>query len=187
MTVQPPPSLLHPESIVDMLALARETPSGSFVEVGVYKGGSAWHLAQLARMQHRALHLFDTFTGIPNQGPYDVEHELGDFADTSLDAVRVAIPNAIFHPGIFPATFQLGCMGIVAFVHVDCDQYAGTKAAIDVFWDGLPTGAVMLFDDYGHTTGCTKAVDEYFDGMTGVAYLRFTSQRKAFVVKGFPN
>ena len=157
-----PPSLLHADSIATMLNLARDTPRrGCFVEVGVYRGGSAWHLARLAREQGRALHLFDTFSGIPEAGPFDREHRVGDFSDTSLAAVRLAIPDAVFHVGMFPGTMP-AAFGTVAFVHVDCDQYATCREAIATFMPLLAGSGVMLFDDYGCTSGVTRAVEEAF-------------------------
>ena len=162
MTTVAPPSLLHPDSIASMLALAEATPRGAFVEVGVYQGGSAWHLAALARRQERALHLFDTFTGIPECCERDWPHKAGDFGDASLDAVRAAVPTAVFHVGVFPRTLddrEFRLSG-VAFAHIDCDQYACARAAIELLPPLMRLGGVMLFDDYGVTDGVTAAVDE---------------------------
>ena len=48
-----PLSVVGEDVIADMLDLAASTPPGAFVEVGVYRGGTAWHLAQLAEQQKR--------------------------------------------------------------------------------------------------------------------------------------
>ena len=170
-----PPSLLHPDSIASMLALAEATPRGAFVEVGVYRGGSAWHLAALARRQGRALHLFDTFTGIPERGARDRPCQVGD---TPLALVRAAIPDAVFHVGVFPATLPADGIGCVAFVHVDCDQWGCARAAIECLLPLMPAGGVMLFDDYGVTDGVTAAVDEAFLPRE----VKRTAQGKAFFV-----
>ena len=120
-----PLTLLGPEVIDSLISLALNAVQGPYVEIGVYKGGSAWWLAALARQQVRELHLFDTFTGIPHKGPYDEEHEVGDFSDTSYESVKSAIPDAIFHVGVFPETLQNIPPINPAFVHVDCDQLRG--------------------------------------------------------------
>ena len=48
-----PGSCLDPWEILPMIQCASGTPPGCFIEVGVYKGGSAWHLTKLAKVQER--------------------------------------------------------------------------------------------------------------------------------------
>jgi O-methyltransferase len=174
----PPASLLHPDSLMTMLNLAAITPDGCFVEVGCYKGGSAWYLSKLAREMGRRLHLFDTFTGIPDRGPEDHEHRIGDFGDTSLESVKRAVPDAIFHVGVFPGTIPFDWNEPIAFAHIDCDQYSGIRASIERILPLMPTGGVMLFDDFDATSGCKLAVKEAF----GPSVL-ITRQGKAYAVK----
>lgn len=157
-----PPSLVGSGLIEFMREVSAETPPGCFVEVGVYKGGTAWHLAEVAREQGREIHLFDTFNGIPCALPED-NHVVGDFADTDVDAVMAAIPDAVFHVGVFPLTMP-AVFPDIAFVHVDCDQYETARAVIDLMSPLMVKGGVMHFDDYGCTWGVTKAVDETFGG-----------------------
>lgn len=134
-------------------------PKGNFVELGVYQGGSAWHLAEVAKAQDRKLYLFDTFTGIPFQDQVD-SHQTGDFCDTSSEAVAALIPSAIIVKGVFPETMIP--LLPVALVHVDCDQYRSVKAACEIFPKFMVPGGVMIFDDYGQLEGATLAVDESF-------------------------
>lgn len=174
----PCPSIVSDACVATLRALATATPPGAFVEVGVYKGGTAWHLAEIARQQGRVLHLFDTFNGIPEAGPEDREHKVGDFNAGGVDAVREAIPDAIFHIGMFPHTLPAERLGPLAFVHVDCDQYASIRACIQLLWPDVVRGGVMLFDDYPDTSGCRKAVDEVFG-----ARVETTTQGKVFMRK----
>ncbi len=166
----PPDSCLAPASLESMLELARSSPPGLFAEVGVYKGGSAWHLATLGR----ELHLFDSFSGMPLADPED-NHRIGDFADTSLNLVRAAVPDAIFHVGTFPETLPEHLTGF-AFVHVDCDQYRSVRDCIRLLGPRMVSGGIMLFDDWSFTTGATRAIDEAFPTL-----LR-TAQQKAYVI-----
>src|SRR5208337_749198 len=66
---KPPPSFLSPEEILRVCKKAEQTPYGMFVEVGCYRGGLAYHLANVARAQSRPLYLYDTFTGIADCDP----------------------------------------------------------------------------------------------------------------------
>ena len=59
------PSVVPKDVVDDLLNTAAATPQGSFVEVGVYLGGTGWALAQLAEQQRRKIYLYDTFEGIP--------------------------------------------------------------------------------------------------------------------------
>ena len=98
-----PATLISDGALLEMVCLALTTPPGPMVEVGVYQGGSAWYLARVATHRACDLHLFDTFKGQPHTSKDD-HHQIGDFADTSVDAVRQAIPMAQVHVGIFPET-----------------------------------------------------------------------------------
>jgi hypothetical protein len=81
---------------------------------------------------------------MPYADPGD-RHEVGDFADTSLQAVKDLIPHASVVPGIFPQSAVP--MPPVAFAHIDVDQY---RAYIDTcrYLDPLMApGGIMWFDD----------------------------------------
>jgi O-methyltransferase len=157
-----PNSLLHEGTLEALMRLARGAPPGDFAEFGVYKGGSAARLAEIARAQGRRLFLFDTFSGIPVKSEID-GHNVGDFNDTSLDSVFAAIPDAIFFPGVFPATLLATKVAVerLAFVHVDADQYESVKAACLHFPDRMVRGGIMLFDDYKCLDGATLAIEEW--------------------------
>lgn len=160
-----------------MLEVARVTPEGDFAEVGVYHGGSAKLLYKLAQQQLRRLYLYDTFHGMPFADPGD-SHQPGDFADVSVDQLREAMPNAIFCIGIFPDTLLLR-FRTLAFVHVDCDQYRSTLAAIDRLWPVLVEGGVLWFDDFATVPAAKRAVLSRF----GEAELRETVAGRAYVIR----
>jgi hypothetical protein len=157
--------------------LAADTPPGSFVELGVHWGGTAWRLARLAYGQGRECHLFDTFQGIPEFTPGIDIVPVGHLGGVDVNIVRQKIPTAIFHVGVFPETMPQG-LGPIAFAHIDCDQYRSYLAAIDRFWPLIVRGGIMLFDDYNVTPGAKKAVDASFGDS-----LWFTREGKAYVVK----
>lgn len=151
-------SLISMDNIQVMMNVASVTPPGPFIEIGVYRGGSAYCLSQLATSQFRKLHLFDTFSGMPEKSEIDT-HEIGDFADTDVERIKEFIPDATFHVGMFPGTMPDGLTGI-AFAHVDCDQYESVKAACMILPRRMMRGGIIYFDDYGCLAGATAAVDE---------------------------
>lgn len=154
--------MVHWESVLSMEALsslmyyASRAPAGAIAEIGVYKGGSAYHLAKLGR----PLFLYDTFEGIPYQGPLDTGNPVGKFADTSADAVQALIPTATIIKGLFPDS--LIDMPPLGFVHADADQYESTKAILERMPPLMVRGGFILFDDFGvdDCQGCTQALLE---------------------------
>ena len=154
--------MIQPVSVVgvnvleEMARICAATPPGCFVEFGVYQGGSAWYLAQVAEAQGRELYLYDTFTGIPFKSEFD-SHVPGDFGDTSEERVAEAIPYAKIIKGVFPDS--LVDMPPIAFVHVDADQYESYKSALAVFVPRMVPGGLMIFDDYC-LAGASRALDE---------------------------
>lgn len=155
-----PDSRIAHEQLIALAAVASTAPAGLLVEVGVYRGGSAWHLYQVAQRQGRELHLFDTFTGIPHKGALD-QHAIGDYSGVDLACLKADLPNAIFHVGTFPKTLPDDLTDI-AFVHVDCDQYEGHRACIDLLYPRMVPGGLMMFDDYPVLKGARAAVEATF-------------------------
>jgi hypothetical protein len=74
-----------------------------------------------------------------------------------------------------------------SLVHLDCDLYAPTRAALEAFWPRLARGGVMLFDEYAikDWPGETAAVDEYFADKPEVRVrtLPWTNAPAGYVVK----
>jgi len=153
------PSLINEHMLATLGELAATTPYGAIVEVGVYRGGSAEVLYKVATTQGRRIYLFDTFTGIPMQGPDDV-HQVGDFSDgITAEEARRLFPEANVAAGVFPET--LDYTGPVAFVHADADQYQSTKDICEYFTPRMVAGGCMVFDDYS-LPGCRRAIMECF-------------------------
>jgi len=157
-----PASVIAQDTLNELIETARVCPPGDFVEVGVYKGGSAARLAEVAKEQHRRLFLFDTFCGIPHADPTVDHHKVGDFNDTSLREVQAALPDAICIPGVFPGTLPAELISI-ALAHIDCDQYRSVFDCCFMLAPRMVSGGVMVFDDYDCIPGAAKAVTECFN------------------------
>jgi hypothetical protein len=135
---------------------------GSAAEIGVYCGESAQRIADTLGPDC-VLHLFDTCCGMMAEDvSSDIDgHREGEFK-ASKDTIRHAMAgrNYCLHVGRFPETaFDLK----LKFVHVDCDLYIPTLAALRWGWRNLIDGGVMLCDDYGFILcgGAKKAVHEF--------------------------
>lgn len=156
---KPLPSLLNRLALTRLIEIANTSPAGNFVEIGVYKGGSAWHLTELAKTQNRQIYLYDTFEGIPYRSKID-HHNIGDFNDTNYINVKESLPYAHVVKGIFPESAL--DMENISFVHFDCDQYQSIIDGVNYILPKMVSGGIMLFDDYNWLEGATKAVNELF-------------------------
>ena len=144
---------------------------GDLWECGVYQGGSAAVIAASMRPGKRLV-LFDTFTGLPGVDEALDRHAEGDFADTSVAAVRDAVGGHDFVdcvPGLIPETFKGRRDAVISFAHIDVDLYGSVWACCEFIYPRLSLGGVMVFDDYGFKDcpGARAAVDRYF-GQIGV-------------------
>jgi hypothetical protein len=149
-------SLIDQPGLDDLLLVAETAPLGDFAEVGVFKGGSAWHLNELCKKRGNKIHLFDTFEGMPEPCEIDV-HKKGEFGNTSVEEVQAAIPDACIYQGLFPWTIPNDLYDL-AFIHVDCDLYSSVKAAIAFLPFRMVKGGIMYFDDY-QLEGVKAAID----------------------------
>ena len=156
-------SIVNPQQLVAMANLAEATPDGAFVEVGVYHGGSAYHLYEVAVKQSRELHLFDTFTGTPYFTEGLDKHKIDEeFADRDAPKhISHLMPLATLHVGIYPDTHP-NDLAPIAFIHCDCDQYLSYCAVIQHLWPLVVSNGILLFDDYPYLDGAKKAVEENF-------------------------
>lgn len=156
-------TLINGNVLLALADMASQSPPGCFVEVGVYKGGSAMCLSAVAEFQKRPLYLYDTFEGMPYQSEYD-KHPVGDFSDTSEELIRKAIPTATIIKGIFPDSAVE--MPPVAFAHIDCDQYQAVRESILYLVPRMAEGGFLWFDDYDVLVGANMAVNELFSAVT---------------------
>lgn len=129
---------------------SKEQAAVEFWEMGVYQGGTARMLAQVAQRAMMPMRLFDTFTGMPPTNPDRDLHGAGDFNNTSLEAVRDFVGTyPQYHKGFIPDTF-LGLESIrIAFAHIDVDIYQSVLDCCAFCYPRMARGGFMVFDDYG--------------------------------------
>lgn len=162
---------------------------GSFVECGVWRGGSsmmiALTLAKLGRSD-RALHLYDTFEGMSEPTKDDVTYRgdnaevlmqqgkdnketsvwcLADINDVKNNMALTGYNSANIHyvKGKVEDTIpQHLPTNDIALLRLDTDFYESTAHELKHLYPMLVRSGVLIIDDYGHWEGCKKAVDEYF-------------------------
>jgi hypothetical protein len=158
---------------------------GSFVECGVWKGGSVMAIALTllaSQCSDRDLYLFDTFQGMSPPSPSDgdwVRREWGrrqrapgrnDWNFAPIDEVKANIastgyPASRIHyvAGRVEDTLPESAPETIALLRLDTDFYESTKHELRTLYPRLQRGGVMIIDDYGAFEGARKATDEFLE------------------------
>jgi O-methyltransferase len=151
---------------------------GDFVECGVFAGANAAAMARAIvdskyrdrPIERPKVHLFDSFTGIPQAGPEDKEfleagHKPG-LSACSLDQVKANMRNwgipdelLVWHPGMFADTIPDAKIPGISLLRLDGDLYESTKVAMTFLYPVVSKGGWVICDDY-QLSGARKAVHE---------------------------
>lgn len=162
--------------------------SGSFVECGVWKGGSAAVMAYVAKKYHskRKFWLFDSFAGLPeptkkdglsarryaagkiegklepiNECVASVEEVKMLFNQLGINWVQVRIKKGWFQKTLPTSKKEIGS---IALLRLDGDWYESIKVCFDNLYNQVVVGGYVSVDDYWRWQGCHRAVDDFFQG-----------------------
>lgn len=144
---------------------------GDVAECGVYKGGTAFVLANVLKNREKSedktLHLFDSFQGLPDKIlPIDSDHRPGHFGDSSVGLVKKRLEGYQhrIYPGFFENTLDQIKNSTFCFVHIDVDIYSSAKECTEFFYPRINPGGFIIYDDYGFssTKGVKFSVDEFY-------------------------
>ncbi len=137
---------------------------GAMAEVGVFRGGSAKLICEVKG--DKALHLFDTYEGLPPSSPADRDiHREHQYA-CDLEEIQQYLSgydNLHFHKGIFPDSAAGVPEQTYCFVHFDVDLYEGTRGCLEYFYPRMQRGGIMISHDYSILSGVEKAFGEFFE------------------------
>lgn len=167
--------------------IEEEKIKGSFVECGVWKGGSAAIMAYLANKtgSSRKIWLFDSFEGLPEPTEADgiiaksyAENRAGgklltinkcvgsleDVEKIFFQILKINPNNIVIKKGWFQDTLQKERknIGPIAILRLDGDWYESTKCCLDNLYDNVMSGGYIIIDDYGHWEGAKKALEQFF-------------------------
>ncbi len=203
---------LSDEKIASLLKVAEacelDSINGDFVEAGCAMGGSAILLCQ-SKATGRALHIYDVFGMIPPPTEKDDDdvHEryesikdgdsvgidgdqyYGYSSDLYGDVIRsftdFGMPieaNCVeLHKGLVQDTLK--DESPVALAHVDVDWYEPVMTCLQQIVPRLSRGGYLVLDDYHDWSGCRKATDEYFNGLSLPGFEYFDRARHLVIKK----
>lgn len=129
---------------------------GDFVELGVFRGHTTLFVADYLEFGNlpRTWRLYDTFEGIPedqldpdwadkNQKAY-----VGTFSFEEVRDRFAGYPNIRVIQGRVPEVLREDMPEQIAFLHLDLNNSTAEIAALDLLFDRIPSGGVIVFDDY---------------------------------------
>ena len=191
--------------------LIRAGIPGVFAEMGCHHGGSAAMMAYAAQRagDFRALHLFDSFAGLPHPqesefcewmaADWGVSREQCDGQLTSSGALIAEQQRAedvlfniagyprdrvSFHVGWFQDTVPAvkNALGQIALLRLDGDLYESTLVCLRELYPQVSSGGIVIIDDYG-LQGCRMACEEYFREISITPYLSHIDALAKYFIK----
>lgn len=160
--------------------MIKELP-GNVVELGVFRGASfvRWLTFRnlLENENSRKVIGFDAFDYFPETnyesdkkyrehfintaGSHSInENDLTTFLEmkrlVNFELVKGNILETL------PEYFTENTHMKISLLHIDTDVYEPCKLALELLWDRVVKGGIIIFDDYGTFPGETNAVDEFF-------------------------
>jgi len=174
---------------------------GDVIECGVFRGSST------RRMSHRLVELApskmlfacDSFEGFPQDRIVDMDLSLFRFRFKLRRKFRQAsdVPQRLIHffetyrvnghvvKGYFSDTLPKLQSRKYCFIHIDCDIYESHLDCLNVLYEQLVPGGIVVFDDYAEPKwpGASRAVDEFFAGHPAKPERLVNGQRGVWFVR----
>jgi O-methyltransferase len=137
---------------------------GDFVECGVFEGFMSSTLAEYLDFGKcgKTFYLYDTFEGFSpkysSPADFGVHHEFFAFAQSvygrpGLHASVVErfkqYPNIKVIRGVVPDVLLQESPAKIAYCHIDLNSPAAEVGALNVLFDRIVPGGIVIFDDYG--------------------------------------
>jgi O-methyltransferase len=183
------------------IANFKSTP-GAIVECGFGKGESFVALAYLSKKHRREIYGFDSFLGFPKINPADYSPrnpKVGEWNNISLsdankmisvlgfkdDEFRCELKQIVFNKTALNPVLNKK----IAFLHLDLDLYDGYKYSLEMFWDQISPGGIVVFDEYGQKEwpGATRAINEFLENKNVPRDQILSLKGKHFIIKSTSN
>jgi O-methyltransferase len=139
---------------------------GDYVECGVYCGDMTWMITETVDLRGagKAFYLYDTFAGFDPKYSSEADFpESPQFFNIAMSAYKVSNldvrvrdrfatkPYVVIVKGTVPDVLYVVAPTKIAFLHLDMNSPAAERGALDVLFDRVSPGGIVVFDDYGWT------------------------------------
>lgn len=199
-----PFTMTSPERIYSLIEATRyiveQNVPGSFVECGVWKGGSVMAMVKTCLFLNdngRDFYLFDSFEGMPKPGKEDIGYNGVAAEEIYLDKLSKAGDNSgwclayesevlsnLIATGYDKQRFKIISGKVertlievnalpekISLLRLDTDWYNSTKLEWEVLYPRVVPGGFVIIDDYGHWKGARRATDEFLSKLDPKPFL----------------
>lgn len=123
---------------------------GDFVECGCYKGNSARIVSEVVGFADlpRRYYLYDLFQHDESM-PH---HSMLEHSETLVDQVRERfsdMSNVTITQGRVPDSLAQAAPEKIAFMHLDLNNADAEIGALEILFDRISPGGILILDDYG--------------------------------------
>jgi O-methyltransferase len=133
------------------------TIEGDLVELGVFRGHTTLFVTEYLEFHTspKTWWLYDTFEGVPadqlDPGWERLNDEVyaGKFSYEEVRERFAAFPNIEVIKGRVPEVLAERSPERISFMHIDLNNATAEIAALDMLFDRLSPGGMIVFDDYG--------------------------------------
>ncbi len=164
---------------------------GDLVECGVWKGGNVIlfkkFLENELKNSNKKIFAYDTYEGMnqPSELDYNLTNKVSAdillkkeknknsniWGISKIEEVKKNISENVkslndinFIKGEVEQTLnhEKNLPSKISLLRLDTDWYLSTKKELEVLYERVSSGGIVIIDDYGHWNGSKKAVDEFF-------------------------
>jgi len=133
---------------------------GDFVELGTYRGDTAsfiYDYVELAQT-NKKFYLYDIFE--PHNTSHAMPHHSAELYNTVCSRFQNC-PNVKVVKGEVPLTLHEQSPEKISFMHIDLNNADAEMGALELLFDRVVPGGMIVFDDYGWTAYQEQYKREY--------------------------
>lgn len=125
---------------------------GDFIECGCYRGTSARIICDMlsfSQLSNRKYYLYDLFE---HNDSISTHHSMPAHSETLVEKVRQRFtdsPNVRIIQGCVPDSLIDNMPEKIAFMHIDLNNLQAELGALEMLFDRLTPGGILILDDYG--------------------------------------
>ena len=167
---------------------------GQFMEAGVWRGGASIMMKATlnALGQTRKVYLADSFQGMPkaNHPKDSIDISAVDVLSVSeqdvlanFEKFNLLDDNVITIPGFFSDSLPTANIPPLAILRLDADMYESTLTCLNILFDKVVKGGVIIIDDYFSWKSCREAVGDFFESRKISPSIVQIDQDSAYFIK----